>query len=214
MQKGAPLHVGQRFGRLVLIEKAPERRYNETWWICRCDCGADFTARQLFLKRGNTRSCGCIRREQLRERTLTHGMTETPEYGIWCGMKRRCNDPKDSHYHRYGGRGIRVCARWEHSFEAFIADMGRRPSSRHSIDRIDGDDDYAPENCRWATPKQQGARTSRVQHLTVCGVTRNLAEWAAEIGGTRAIIRKRLNRGWSPERAVSERAHPTNLKKR
>lgn len=213
MQSRAPLSAGQRFGRLTLVEKAQERRYNETWWVCRCDCGQAITARQLFLKRGNTRSCGCIRKEQCRERTQTHGMTNTPEYHVWCGMKKRCNDPKDSHYHRYGGRGIRVCERWARSFEHFIADMGRRPTWRHSLDRIDGDGDYAPENCRWATPKQQGSRTSRVQHLTVDGVTRNLSEWAEQVGGTRTIIRKRLARGWSLKRAVSEPVHRTNRKK-
>lgn len=111
------------------------------------------------LRSGHTQSCGCYFLEVCHERNLTHGATRegrfSPEYQSWVGMIARCENPRKQHWAHYGGRGIRVCARWRKSFEAFFADMGRKPAPNHSIDRIDVDGNYEPGNCRWATQAEQ-----------------------------------------------------------
>ena len=152
--------TGQRYGTLTVIERAPNRK-SKACWLCQCDCGARKEVRAANLRNGNTHSCGCgsVRFKR------THGMTSTPEYGIWTGMKRRCLNPRDSHWENYGGRGISICERWLNSFENFYADMGKRPSPDLSIDRYPNNDgNYEPANCRWATKSQQNA-TAAVQHI-------------------------------------------------
>jgi hypothetical protein len=151
--------TGQRFDRLVAIERVGLQQQRRWVWRCRCDCGAETLVNGHRLKSGHTKSCGCLVIELLRSNRLTHGDTiwrsVTPEYRIWRGMLRRCSDPKAKRWGEYGGRGIRVCDRWL-DYSNFLRDMGRRPSPQHSLDRHpDNDGNYEPSNCRWATPRQQ-----------------------------------------------------------
>lgn len=182
-------YVGARFGRLVLIEELPlvlrisvsGRRYKARRFICRCDCGSEKEVALSNLKTNKRPivSCGCARRAgrwttKLSTRFTRHGErrgdSRSAEYVCWVSLKARCNNQNRADYHLCGGRGIRICDRWRESFEAFLADMGRKPSPGHSIDRINNDGDYEPGNCRWATAKEQRAnqrarRASNAAHI-------------------------------------------------
>jgi|GEM_PF-3001522 len=143
------------------------------------------------------------RREKLRDNARAD-RKRVPERGIWQSMNHRCHDPKTKAFHTYGGRGIRVCDRWRASFEAFLADMGPRPSPRHSIDRIDVNGNYEPGNCRWATPKEQGRNKRDNRMLTAFGRTQCMAAWAEELGVTTGFIGDRIDElGWSVEEALT-----------
>lgn len=155
--------AGQRFGRLLVIERAGKTTFGEATWRCVCDCGQERVVPGGDLRRGKRQSCGCQRIERGVAANLKHGHAAraargrrpTPEYQAWQSMRSRCHNPKDPGYPRYGGRGIAVCDLWRDSFEAFLADMGLRPSPDHSIDRIDNDRGYEPTNCRWTTADVQ-----------------------------------------------------------
>lgn len=156
----------RKFGRLAVLTRGPNVKSREVRWICRCQCGNKTIARSSRLRNGETRSCGCLMKEhlaagtQLRHGAAKHGK-ELVEYKTWARMRNRCNNPRSHAYKRYGGRGIRICKRWD-TFPAFFADMGPRPSAQHSIDRYPNNDgNYEPRNCRWATPKQQANNRGR-----------------------------------------------------
>jgi hypothetical protein len=126
-----------------------------------------------------------------------------PLYGVWSGIKQRCCNPKSTSYHYYGGRGIKMCERWLHSFEAFVEDMGVRPEG-HSIDRIDNDGHYGPSNCRWADKKTQNRNTRYNRYLTgPDGCSMTMEDWANKSGIPQYVIQKRIGRGWPEDKAVS-----------
>lgn len=178
-----------------------------TAWRCNCLCGNTTTVNSGNLVSGKTQSCGCLMRERAAlaasKTNRTHGLSKSIEYRIWNSMLGRCFNPNDRKYHRYGARGITVCERWRHSFPAFLADMGPRPSAEYSLDRIENDKDYEPGNCRWATSKTQNRnRGSYNNRIIAGGVERTASEWAEIAGVTSACISYRLKTGWTAEQAV------------
>jgi hypothetical protein len=189
---------GERFDRLICTGYQGGGQ-----WCYVCDCGTVGQANGADIRRGKVRSCGCLQLEVAKSGDCrrTHGGAGTPEYRTWTSMLRRCSDPSAFGYHRYGGRGIRVCERWQF-FENFLADMGPRPKGR-TIDRRDVNGDYEPGNCRWATPLEQGQNTSSVVLSSANGKTQCLEAWARELGVSTAAIRYRLKRGMSHEDVIN-----------
>jgi hypothetical protein len=188
---------GQKFGRLTVISRAADRN-GRVQWTCICECGKEVVAGGSNLRQGKTQSCGCLVRY---DQNKTHGMTNSPEYGVWSKMRRRCSDPAESSYPYYGGRGIRVCDRWQgkDGFANFLGDMGRRPSVKHQIDRIDSDGNYEPANCRWATKTENIRNRSNTKTITLNGVTKSRAEWSELYGIPLYVAAKRERAGWKLE---------------
>lgn len=174
-------------------------------WSVKCNsCGSERVIHDACL-RSNKDGCGC-------KRNVRHGMAGTAEHKIWCWMIKRCYCERDNNYKNYGGRGIRICDRWRgrDGFANFYADMGPRPSKKHSIERKNNDGDYCPENCVWATMVQQARNTRKNRRITFRGLTRTLVEWRDSTGLTTDTIRRRLKDGWPVELALTVPAKKTN----
>ncbi len=188
--------LGQVFGRLTVSRHAYIKK-GRHYWECLCSCGNTCTVVAYSLYRGNTRSCGCLRVETTTARRTAHGQKSgaapTAEYTTWRNMLDRCQKPNGSRRLRYAERGTSVCERWANSFEAFFADMGKKPSPEHSLDRIDNDGDYSKQNCRWATQLEQANNKCNNHLLTYQGRTQSLAMWARELGVKSESLRYRLN---------------------
>lgn len=209
LPKNAKDISGQRFGRLVALGPVGFRSGNGRRvleWLCLCDCGEQRLSHQCVLKNGRVQSCGCMRREAAlyaSQQGMTHGATRSPEWRSWQSMLQRCENPKNTSYASYGGRGIRVCNRWK-KFENFRDDMGNRPSLKHSIDRIDVNGNYEPGNCRWATPSEQGLHLRR--NVIVEAFDRKGALCGFFPEGSQSkqyeFARKRIHRGWDAEKAI------------
>ncbi len=203
------IHAGRVFGRLTVRGREFRNSAGRRWeyWLCDCECGMRGKAvRMGALESGVTLSCGCLQREKAArtccDRNETHGGSSLPEYIIWKTMRSRCNNPRNRKFKDYGGRGIKVCDRWN-SFELFLADMKSRPSSRHSIDRQNNSLGYEPGNCHWALCREQNNNRRDNRVLTHCGVTATMAQWADSTGINYGTIKSRLKIGWDVSKALT-----------
>ena len=187
--------TGNRYGALVAIERAGSTSEGLALWRCRCDCGGEIVARGANLRSGNTTSCGCVRNEQARMRCTKHGDYGKRLHTIWRHMKERCEDANNRYYYCYGGRGVSVCEEW-HDYEVFKKwALENGYDDQLSIDRIDNDKDYSPDNCRWATMKEQQNNRSNNCRYTYNGDTHTVAEWADILGVNKHTLYTRLRRG-------------------
>ena len=184
--------TGKVFNRLTVLREAPMRK-QKSFWDCICICGNEVTVWGSALTTRQTQSCGCLQKERAAEAHRTHGMShvKSPEYCAWVNMKTRCYNEKVADKD-YFGKGITVCDRWLNSFENFYADMGKRPSNHHSIDRINNDKGYSPENCRWATLDIQATNKKRVVYYETNGIRKNLQEWSNYFGVHQANLMNTL----------------------
>jgi len=213
--------VGRVFGRLTVVSEVAKREGDpDRRWLCRCECGRDVTTKCRTLVAGHSRSCGCLQREVaaahiriVARKNRTHGLSYSPEWNAWSSMRARCGNPSDEAYHWYGGRGITVSQEWD-TFEQFIADMGMRPSPKHSLGRVDNELGYSKENCRWETWTQQQRNRRSSRMLTLDGVTLCLTEWAEHADLFPSVLSARLAYGWPLDLAVStpKGVRPRDLK--
>jgi hypothetical protein len=185
---------GLTFGRLEVIERIENHASGNAQWLCACSCGSETRALGSQLRKGSKKSCGCINR--------THGQSATPTHVSWSSMQTRCSNPNHPHYPKYGGRGIVVCKRWL-DFRNFLSDMGERPHGT-SLDRIDTNGDYSPENCRWATPRQQGNNRSDNKIIEHGGESKTVAQWSRKMHMKPDTLHRRLAKGWSAKRAIEQ----------
>ena len=182
---------GMAFGKLTVIERAQNGFDGRAWWMCLCQCGKKHLTSGKRLRAGITKSCGCLHTEQVSrmgKNNITHGMSKTRTWVTWESVRERCLNPNNNAWKDYGGRGIKICKRWD-SFENFLADMGERPIGK-TIDRVNNNGNYEPSNCRWATSTQQN-RNKRNNRL-FGGIT--AAEWSERTGVNYVTLRKRLIR--------------------
>lgn len=200
---------GQRFGRLLVLEKTESKkispRHTVTMWICRCDCGNEKIIRSDSLRSGRTQSCGCFREERISNNERRHGMSKDRLYVTWTNMKKRCHNPKIAEYENYGGRGISVCEEWKTSFKAFYEwSMLTGYEENLTIDRINVNGNYEPSNCRWIPRKEQSLNKTTSHYLTYDGKTQTIKEWADELGFKYDTLHSRIMYyKWSVEKALT-----------
>lgn len=206
MAKPQKNYAGMIFGRLTVIDYL-EHRNGHAFWSCQCVCGKSKSVSSTNLKNGHTQSCGCLEAETFRSHRTTHGMSKSPEFQSWQRMLGRCKyayrtNPNYKAHLYYLDRGIAVCERWANSFENFFADMGPKPTPKHSLDRIDNDKGYSPENCRWATAREQALNKRSATILNYKGERKNMSIWAEQLGITCLKLRRTIDRMGSEENAI------------
>lgn len=190
--------TGQKFGRLTVIQRVPNKK-DKVMWLCKCICGTEIVCAGNHLKSGASRSCGCYRREK----RTSHSMTSSRLYSIWANMKTRCNNPQSKRYKDYGERGIHVCDMWVNDFVAFHEwAISNGYSDDLTIDRINVNGDYTPENCRWITLAEQNINKRNNVFLTYNGITQTLSWWANELNVYKSTIGRRHKKGWSDEECL------------
>lgn len=195
--------IGKRFGKLVVIDVIHKEYFSyKTMLLCQCDCGNTYEAAFYPLTHGQIKSCGCGRAKA----GFRDGRSKrNPNlYTLWAQMLSRCENPDNKWYYRYGGRGIKVCEEWHDylKFEEWVESNGGKPKGM-SLDRIDNNSDYCPENCKWSTQKEQTRNTNRNVNITYNGKTQCLSDWANELGVTFSTLEHRYHRGWDVERMLT-----------
>lgn len=200
----------KKFGRLICVEhsigRTPKGRIMH-YWKCECECGKIVTVQEQHLITGHTNSCGCFHKERAQEVKTIHGYSPRGEYNsthaAWKDMKTRCHNSNRPGYNNYGGRGITVCDRWKNSFNNFLEDMGDRPKGK-SLDRINNEEGYSPDNCRWATIKEQSRNTRQNIYLEYKDIKKVLKDWCDIFNISNSFIKDRLDKGMKFEEIVPE----------
>lgn len=195
--------LGQRFGNLTVIERLPSKNHR-TMWCCLCDCGNIITVRGSHLSSGHTKSCGCYQKEQASKSSIKHGKSNTRLFHIWIGMKKRCYNKNCKSYKDYGARGIEICDEWLNNFESFYNWANNNGyTNTLTIDRIDVNGNYEPNNCRWATQIQQVRNSRHNRYFTYKGEQHCLSEWCEILGLKYKNVIARINQyDWSIEEAL------------
>lgn len=208
--------IGAKYGRLTVVRNMGyiSGHYNTPKYIveAKCECGFIILCPIGRIRNGNTKSCGCLAKDETSKRSTTHGHKNRKIYGengsslyfIWGGVKQRCLNPKHAAYHRYGGRGITICDRWKDSFDNFLQDMGGSYKSKLTLERVDNNKGYCPENCRWATMKEQANNTNTNKHITYNGETLTITQAAEKYGLSYSLLVTRISTyKWSIEKALT-----------
>lgn len=194
--------MNNRFNGWTVLDNNIIIKNNDKFLLCKCDCGNEKIVRLKNLKSGISTNCGCKRSKKTIDRNKTHNLRYSKLYPIWRGMKDRCYNKKNRNYKNYGGRGIKVCDEWKNSFLEFYKFMGNPPQNK-SIDRVNNDGDYTPENVRWATKQEQNEnRRSSKKINGVC-----ISHISISLGGAESMVGKRLKRGWAVDKAITIRAN-------
>lgn len=205
--------IGRRFDRLTVISQADDYIYpngkRRTRWVCKCDCGKVISAEQYSLKRGRIKSCGCLNIDMIKARSIRHGGRHERLYGVWINMKTRCHNPNSNSYSDYGGRGIAICDEWDNSysnFRAWALSNGYDENADNfacTLDRIDPNGDYCPENCRWVNAVKQANNRRNTIMIEFNNQLHSLSEWADIIGVKYHTLFARIYKlGWSLEKAL------------
>lgn len=194
-------YIGKKYGRLTILKESGFVQYSKTKMrkvLCKCDCGKEKEIDLNSIKRGKSTSCGCFNKEFAKQNSTKHGMSmlytgvKHPDYCIWTKLKSRCLNPKDKSYKHYGGRGIKICDRWLNSFENFINDLGWRPSKKYSLERIDYNKDYCPENCKWILKSEQSKNSRRVKLVEYQGYFHCLTDLCKQLNLPYSTMRHRV----------------------
>lgn len=202
--------LGERYGRLVVIKQAGKDKHGGYLWLCKCDCGNEKVILANSLLSGKTQSCGCLAREQFGNRTRKHGKSRTRLYKIWLNITMRCENTKLNYYKNYGGRGITVCDEWRNNYQAFCdwaMTNGYNENAKTgecTIDRIDVDGNYCPENCRWITRAEQANNKRNNHFLELNGERHTVKEWSEITGINSGSILSRIKYGWTTQRVLQE----------
>lgn len=193
--------VGQKFAKLTVIKRAENTKGGSARWLCKCDCGNETIVSAGNLKSGAVKSCGCLKKISHNSK---HNESQTPLYRMWISMIHRCENPKHISYKDYGQRGITVCEKWHDFLEFKVWAESTKPDGDFSIDRIDNDKGYCPENCRWASRKEQANNRRSNVRIEYQGEIHNLTEWSEILGFNYKTVHNRMYKlGWSFEKAIN-----------
>lgn len=203
-RKNRIYHPGQKVGRWTLLSRFTKKTHGQwlAFWKCKCECGTNRVVQQNNLGNGS-RSCGCLHKEMVGAAQKVHGESDkTTEWNTWMNMIQRCENENNPQFKDYGGRGIRVCTKWRKSYVAFLKDVGRRPSRRHTLNRKDNDKGYFPNNVNWETHSEQNSNKRSNVIIKVGGEKKTVTQWARSLGMVPQTVFSRLRRGWTPGDAV------------
>lgn len=197
--------IGKKINRLQILDAVYDYSSKRTYFLCKCDCGNSKKIESYSVKKGLSKSCGCLLKEIISQCNKTHGLSKTSEYKIWKNMKNRCYRTSSKGYKHYGGRGITVCKRWLKSFQLFISDVGKRPSPKHSLGRLDNNKGYKPSNCEWQTDTEQANNKTTSHFITFEDKTLTVKQFSKEKGIAYQTLLQRLNRfHWPIEKALTQ----------